>query len=148
MPMKKGSQHNDYFRQEQEGNDVIALIKRMQQQLAFLEKKIDLLISQSQSRPSGERHFSKPFGSAGSSRHHAAREHDGNYGESRADRGRHFGKRPGEDNRDVRRHSRDYNSPRESDRGPGNHFEDRHGRDKGKFKHKGSSFYDRRKGRE
>jgi len=146
--MKKGSQHNDYFRQEQEGNDVIALIKRMQQQLAFLEKKIDLLISQSQSRPSGERHFSKPFGSAGSSRHHAAREHDGNYGESRADRGRHFGKRPGEDNRDFRRHSRDSDSPRESDRGPGHHFEDRHGRDKGKFKNKGSSFYDRRKGRE
>ena len=146
--MKKGSQHNDFSRQEQEGHDVIALIKRMQQQLAFLEKKIDLLISQSQPRTSGERHFSKPFGSAGPSRRRTAREHDGNYGERRADRGRHFGKRPGENNRDFGRDKQTYDKPREGDRDQERHFEDRHGRDKGKFKHKGGSFYDRRKGRE
>ena len=32
--------------------DVIAMIKKMQQQLVFLERKIDMLISQSSSKPS------------------------------------------------------------------------------------------------
>ena len=41
--------------------DVVSLIKKMQQQLNFLEKKIDLLIGQSPERSSGERRFSKPF---------------------------------------------------------------------------------------
>jgi hypothetical protein len=46
--------------------DVVSLIKKMQQQLNFLEKKIDLLIGQSPDRP----RFSKPpfrpsFGGAG-----------------------------------------------------------------------------------
>lgn len=41
--------------------DVAALINKMQKQLVFLEKKIDILISQSQERPSRERNFSKPF---------------------------------------------------------------------------------------
>lgn len=44
------------------GQDVVVLIKRMQQQLLFLEKKIDMLISLSQERPEGrDRGFSKPF---------------------------------------------------------------------------------------
>jgi hypothetical protein len=51
--------------------DVVSLLKKMQQQLLFLERKIDSLISQSQERPHGEkassdrpfqkRSFSKPF---------------------------------------------------------------------------------------
>ena len=41
--------------------DVLVLIKKMQQQLASLEKKIDILISQSQEKPFREKHFSKPF---------------------------------------------------------------------------------------
>jgi hypothetical protein len=146
--MSKRSPHNDFSRQEQEGHDVIALIKRMQQQLAFLEKKIDLLISQSQSRPSAERHFSKPFGPAGHLARHSARGHDRSYGERQTDRGRHFGKRRSENNRDFGRDRQTQDKPREGDRDQEHHFEDRHGRDKKKFKHKGGSFYDRRKGRE
>ncbi len=45
----------------QAGTDVVSLILKMQQQLNFLEKKIDLLIGQSPERSSGERRFSKPF---------------------------------------------------------------------------------------
>ena len=43
--------------------DVLEILQRMQQQLSFLEKKIDALIhnSQSQSRPfNRERNFSRP----------------------------------------------------------------------------------------
>ncbi len=39
--------------------DVAVLIKRMQQQLVFLEKKIDILIDQSSRRPFSEKHFSR-----------------------------------------------------------------------------------------
>jgi len=45
--------------------EIIALIKRMQQQLVFLEKKIDTLIGRSSERPFERKHFSKssrPFG--------------------------------------------------------------------------------------
>lgn len=44
-------------------SDVVALIKKMQQQLVYLEKKIDILIGQSAEKPfrDGEKHFSKPF---------------------------------------------------------------------------------------
>ena len=45
----------------QTDTDVISLIKKMQQQLNFLEKKIDLLIGQSPERSFGEKRFSKPF---------------------------------------------------------------------------------------
>ena len=49
----------------QEEPDVLALIKKIQQHLVFLEKKIDLLIgqsSQSSERPfNKERRFSRPF---------------------------------------------------------------------------------------
>ena len=44
-----------------EESDAVALLKKMQQQLVFLERKIDTLIHQSQNQPSKDRHFSKPF---------------------------------------------------------------------------------------
>lgn len=47
----------------QADSDVVSLIKKMQQQLGFLEKKIDILIGQSPERPfrDREKRFSKPF---------------------------------------------------------------------------------------
>lgn len=55
--------------------DVISLIKKMQQQLNFLEKKIDLLIGQSPERPFRGKSFSKPFRpSFGSRAHHGKRD--------------------------------------------------------------------------
>jgi hypothetical protein len=41
--------------------DLLFQIKRIQQQLVFLEKKIDTLINRPQERPPREEHFSKPF---------------------------------------------------------------------------------------
>jgi len=69
--------------------DIVALIKRMQQQLDFLERKIDTLISQSQERPFREKRFSKPFRSFD----HSARPGDfsGRTGEKRqGDQSRSF----------------------------------------------------------
>ncbi len=57
----------------QTDSDVVSLIKKMQQQLNFLEKKIDLLIGQSPERPfrDREKRFSKPFRpSFGGGAHH------------------------------------------------------------------------------
>lgn len=47
----------------QTDSDVASLIKKMQQQLNFLEKKIDILIGQSPEKPfrDREKRFSKPF---------------------------------------------------------------------------------------
>lgn len=59
--MSEQSQHNDSLPPAPAEQDVVALIKKMQQQLVFLEKKIDILINQSQERPFGEKRFSKPF---------------------------------------------------------------------------------------
>ncbi len=60
----------------QSESEVIALIKRMQQQLAFLEKKIDILINQSSERSFKGRPFSKPFRPGGHSPRQDKREHD------------------------------------------------------------------------
>jgi hypothetical protein len=65
--------------------EVVPLLKRIQQQLLFLEKKIDLLISQPQERPSEgkaspgrlfqKRPFSKPFRSFDHPQRHGKGEH-------------------------------------------------------------------------
>ena len=78
--MNQTVDHNISERPNQSGADVVSLLKKMQQQLLFLEKKIDILIAQSQDKPfrgksSPERPFrkrpvSKPFRSSGHSRSH------------------------------------------------------------------------------
>ena len=59
--------------------DMYAVLKKIQQQLAFLEKKVDTLIRQSPERPpfSRERSFQKPFrpGGFGHSHSHGKSEH-------------------------------------------------------------------------
>ena len=75
------------------GTDVVSLLKRMQQQLLFLEKKIDLLLSQSQERRSPERPFqkqsfsksSRPFGHF---RHHGKGEPERNFRDRDSAQGR------------------------------------------------------------
>ena len=79
--------------------DVVALIKKMQQQLEFLEKKIDTLINQSQEKPFQEKRFSKPFRSFGHSPRYGKGEHDRSPRERDFDQGRHSEKRPGDQNR-------------------------------------------------
>ena len=63
-------------------SDVVALINEMQQQLVFLEKKIDILISQSSQRPFEAKHFSKPLRSF---------DHSSRYGKGK--QGNSFGER-------------------------------------------------------
>ena len=61
----------------QTDSDVVSLIKKMQQQLNFLEKKIDILIGQSPERPfrDREKRFSKSFRpSFGGGAHHGKRD--------------------------------------------------------------------------
>ena len=65
--------------------DVVSLLKKMQQQMLFLERKIDLLIRQSQekqpgektflNRPSQKRPFSKQYRSFDHSRNRSRGEH-------------------------------------------------------------------------
>ena len=56
--------------------DVIALLKKLQQQMAYLERKIDMLIGQSPDRPGQERHFSPSARSFGHPPRHERGEHN------------------------------------------------------------------------
>ena len=71
----------------------MVLIRKMQQQLVILEKKIDILISQPLGRPFSAKHFSKPFRSFGRPDRHSNRAQVNDSGEKSFDRGCHFAKR-------------------------------------------------------
>jgi len=142
--MRKRSQHSAFLQQAPAEQDVVALIKRMQQQLAFLEKKLDILINQSQARPLGEKHFSKPFRSSyGHPHRRSAREHDAVCGEKSTDRGRHF-----ESNQSFGHKRKAYGTPRDSDGAPEHRFEKRQDSEKRGFGRKKKPFSNRRKDRE
>jgi len=145
--VSKQSQHNAFVQQAPAEQDVVALIKRMQQQLAFLEKKIDILINQSQTRPFSEKRFSKPFRSSGYSHRRSDREHDTAYAEKSSDQGRHFEKRHGERNPSFGPQRKAYNNPRESESGQEHHSEKRQGGEKRGFEHNKRPFYKKRKDR-
>jgi hypothetical protein len=144
---KRRFQHDEFFQHSPVEQDVVALIKRMQQQLAFLEKKLDILINQSQDKPSGERHFSKPFRASGHPHRHAGGRRDTGYGEKRFDRGRRFEKRQGENNLSFGQTGKSYDGPRESEGAPEHLFEKRPGGEKRGLTHKKKSYYNRRKDR-
>ncbi len=127
--MSEESQRNDPLPQASPEQDLVALIKKMQQQLIFLEKKIDILISQFQERPFEKRHFSKPFRPA----------------EKSFDHGRRFEKRPGEENRGFGYKKKSYNNPRGSDFGQEQRFEKRHGDENRGFGQKKRPFFHKRR---
>ena len=127
--------------------EVVVLIKKIQQQLVFLEKKIDILIRQSQTRPFSEKHFSKPFRPFGHPHPRSDREHANTSGEKSFDRGRHFEKRHGEENRGFGHKKKAYDNSRESDSGQEHHFEKRQDGEKRGFDQKKKPFYSRRKER-
>ena len=86
-------------------SDVMALVKKIQQQLVFLEKKIDTLINQSSERPFKGKYFSKPFRplhgrqpSFSHSHHHGKGEHNSSR-EGGFAQGRPFDKQQGGENR-------------------------------------------------
>ena len=102
---------NEHFKQDafpaapqQDESDVVALVKKIQQQLVFLEKKIDTLISQSSERPFKGKYFSKPFRPLhgrqpgfGHSHHHGKGGHKDSR-EGGFTQGRHFDKQQGGEN--------------------------------------------------
>lgn len=122
--------------------DVVFLIKRLQQQVTFLEKKIDLLLNQSQARPSPERPFSKPFRSFGPSHHRPGGDYPHASGKKSFGHGRPFEKRPGEAREGFGYKKKSYGSPEGGDPGQaGHHFEKRHGGEKKIFDPKKKPFY-------
>ena len=107
--MKEESSINPASVPDEPDTDVVSLLKRMQQQLLFLERKIDLLISQSQEKPSGEkaspdRHFrkkpfSKPFRPFDHPQHHGRGGHGRSPRESDSPQGHFYERRPREKSR-------------------------------------------------
>ena len=87
--MSKPFEHQNSPVPPQSEPDAITLIKRMQQQLVYLERKIDTLISQSSQKPS------RPFGN--SHRHDKGKNFNSS-GERGYGQGRHFRKHRGEGN--------------------------------------------------
>jgi len=62
-------------------SDVAVQVNKMQEQLVLLEKKIDILISQSSERPFERKHFSKPYQRFDRPMRHGGGRQDNNYRE-------------------------------------------------------------------
>jgi hypothetical protein len=144
--MNEQIQHNDSLPPAPAEQDTVALLKKMQQQLAFLEKKIDILINQSSGRPFREKKFSRPFRSFGKQNRYD-RERDTATGEKSFDRGGHFEKRHGEENREFGQQRKTYDNPPESGPGQGHQFKKRRGGKGRGFDQKNNPFSYRRKDR-
>lgn len=102
--------------------DVVVLLKKINQKLDFLERKIDALASQSQERPFREKSFSQPSQSF-ERPYRPNRPHDRRgYGEGSRERkfhsGHHFEKRHGGESRGFDSFRREPREDRESHSGP------------------------------
>ncbi len=145
--MNEQSRHNEALPSASAEQGMLVLMRNIQQQLVSLEKKIDILINQSLVRPSSEKPFSKPFRSFGRPYPHSNRAHVNVSGEKSFDRGRHFEKRPGEENRGFDRKKKGYDNSRGSDFNQERHFEKRQDGEKRGFDQKKKPFSYRRKER-
>lgn len=67
--MQEDSKKDDFSVSQQEEQQVLALVKRLQQQIIFLEKKVDILLSRSAQSTHEGKSFSKPYRSFGHSQH-------------------------------------------------------------------------------
>ena len=107
--MNEESSVNPSTQSDTSDTDVVDLLHKLQQQLLFLERKIDLLISQSQGRPSGDkastdrpfrkRPFSKPFHSFDHPQHHGKGEHGRSPNDRDSAPGHFYERRPREKGR-------------------------------------------------
>ena len=107
--MNEESSVNPSTQSDTSDTDVVDLLHKLQQQLLFLERKIDLLISQSQEKPSGEkaspdgpfrkRSFSKPFRSFEHPQRHGKGEHGHSPRERDSAQGHFYERRPREKSR-------------------------------------------------
>ncbi len=96
--MNEHSKHDTLPGSPQGEPDVAASLKKIQQQLSFLEKKVDILIGQSSERPFQRRTFSKPFRPFNRSHHHGRGDRE-NPREGGFAGPRHFDKPQGGENR-------------------------------------------------
>lgn len=146
--MSEQSKHNDTLPQPEAGQDLAALVKKMQQQLESLEKKVDILINQSQARPYSEKRFSKPFRSFDQSHRRPDRERDNTFGERGYRPRRHFDKR-NEESRKFSPQKREYDNTQES--GPSRptegHFKKHYGQEERSFGQKKKPFFYKRRDR-
>jgi len=80
--MKKHIKHKKEFAKPRQAEpDVAGALNKIQETLAFLEKKINTLIGSSPSRPAEAKHFQKPFQQYGYSRDNRPARQDSNYRE-------------------------------------------------------------------
>ena len=129
--------------------DVLVLIKKMQQQLASLEKKMDILISQSQEKPFREKPFSKPFQSFDRPYrpgHSHGKRDQGEDPRARSFRsGPHSEKRPGDENRGFGGPQRSHGDDQKNSSSQDRHFNKKYGDKKRGFDPKKKSFFHKRK---
>ncbi len=97
--MSEQFRQNNPVAPPQADQDVLALVKRVQQQISFLEKKIDVLIGQLQERPFQGKPFSRPSRPFGHAPYHGKGEHRESSGERDFNRPRHFEKRHEDENK-------------------------------------------------
>jgi hypothetical protein len=145
--MSEQLNHNDSLPAAADEQDLPALIKKMQQQLGFLEKKIDLLIEQSARRPFSEKPFSKPSRNFGRPHRPFERAHDGAAGEKRFERGRHFEKRSSEDSRRFEHKKKPFENSREGEFSQDRNFAKRNEGQKEGFDYKKKPFHFKRRER-
>ena len=139
--MEKHFEHNSSSVPPEALPDVVAMLKRIQQQLVFLEKKVDTLINQSSGRPFERKPFSRPPSSRPFERKPFSRPPSG---------------RPFERTRPPQRsfkHSHRYGKGQQGDSsgernfGQGRRFDKQEGRGNRRFGQRNKPFYPRRKER-
>ncbi len=124
--MSEHSKNNDLILHDEVEQDVVVLIKKMQQQLDSLEKKIDTLINQPQARPfSRENSFSKTSRPYSPSYNRSDREYSSFSRGKSFGRERPFEKSRSEESRGFGYKKKVYGAPQESSFGPGHSFKKR-----------------------
>lgn len=124
-------------------SEVVVLIKKLQQQLTFLEKKIDAFINQSQEKSS--RPFSRP---PHRGQYHDTRDQGEGYRERSFRPGRHFGKPRAEENQRFGPPRKNYRDERENSSGQDRNFKKRYDGEKRGLEPRKKPFFHGRKDRE
>jgi len=127
--------------------DVVVLIKQMQQRLTALEKKIDILISQSQEKSFRPKPFSKPFRSFDRhDRFDRGKEHS--FGERKFSHHRPDERRPREEGRSFGYKKKSYDHERPGDFNPERRFDKPPGGEHRGFSAKKKPFFHKHRDRE
>lgn len=143
---------NDNFSMPQQNEpDILFLIQKIQQQLVFLEKKIDILVSQSRETPFREKSFSKPFRPSGRPYRPGHSYDKRGQGEDSRERGFRSGpsfeKHQRDENQKFEGPKKEYSGDRENSSGQDRPFRKKFGGKKGGFDPRKKSFFHKGKHR-